>query len=72
MLRPAAPSPEQSAFLRQAVLGVLDVLTTRPPLPLLNVRLRIVAAEFDPVASSERAFRLAGRDAAEKIIAAAT
>jgi hypothetical protein len=64
--------PEQTDFLRQAVLGVLDVLTTRPPQPLLNLRLRIVGARFDPVDANARAFRLAGRDAAEKLIAAAT
>lgn len=61
---------EREALLRQALFGLLDVLVTRPPQPLLNLRVRVVGAEFDPVQANARAFRLAGRDAGEKLLEA--
>lgn len=59
---------EQDDWIRHALLGILDVLITRPPLPLTKLRVRLVDVEWDDIHSSRNAFRMAGRDAGEKII----
>ncbi len=62
-------NPDRNRWLREAILGILDVLMTKPIQPVLKIRLRLVGAKFDPVDSTEHAFRLAGRDAGEKLLA---
>jgi hypothetical protein len=58
----------RESFLRSAILGILDVLTisTRPP--ILNVRIVLEGAKANPVDSNDEAFRLAGRQAAQKLL----
>ncbi len=57
-------------WLREALLGVLDVLVSRPSDPLLRIRITVTAARFS-FESSRRAFRAAGRRAAEALLDAA-
>ena len=64
----AAQKPGTAAYLRSAVFGMLDIFVTRSPRPLLRIRVHIVGMDVHPVDSSEAAFRLAGKDAAQKII----
>ena len=61
---------EKDRWLREAILGVLDVLISRPSDPLLRIRLRVTAAQYT-FESSRRAFRMAGQRAAEALIDAA-
>jgi hypothetical protein len=61
---------ERDGYLEEAVFGILDVLMTGETAPLRNVQIRIVGAKIHPVDSSRMAFRLAGRDAAKKVLAA--
>lgn len=58
---------EKDGWLREAILGVLDVLVTRPADPVLRLRVHITAARYS-FESSRRAFRLAGRRAAEALL----
>jgi len=55
-------------FLESAVLGLLDILMVAEPYPLRNVKLTITHCDIDPVASSQMAFRQAGRDAGTMIM----
>lgn len=57
---------DELAYAEWGVFGLLDILL---PAGLSQVRLVCEAVVFDPVASSRMAFRLAGRDAARKILA---
>jgi len=52
------------------ILGLLDVLMVGLSTPIKNVRVTLIKAEYDPIDSSEMAFRQAGRDAGRKIIEA--
>ena len=59
---------DNRAYARAAVLGFLDVAIVSTPLPLREVRVRVVELSVDPVASSELAFRKVGREVARKVI----
>jgi translation elongation factor EF-G len=59
---------EERGFLNAAVYGFLDVSLVSASMPLRNVRLVIVNAEAHEVDSSQRAFRMAGRDAARRLL----
>jgi hypothetical protein len=59
---------EQRSFIDSAILGFLDVVMLAEPFPLKNIKLRVVGADFDPVSSNSMAFRLAGREAARKLL----
>lgn len=58
-------------FLDEAVFGMLDVLITAEPLPVLGVSIRVVRLDVHPVDSHIEDFRLAGQAAARQIIEAA-
>ena len=55
-------------YLDWAVFGLMDVLLTREGAPLRDIRIILEEAEHHPVDSSPMVFRLAGRDAARKIL----
>lgn len=59
---------EEQGFLNAAVYGFLDVSLVSASTPLRNVRLVVVDAEAHEVDSSQRAFRMAGRDAATRLL----
>lgn len=61
---------EKDEWLREAILGVLDVLVGGAPDPLLRIRLRVMAVRYT-FESSRRAFRVAGRKAAEALLESA-
>ena len=61
---------EKDGWLQEVLLGVLDVLISRPPDPLLRLRVNVTAARYS-FESSRRAFRMAGRQAADALLAAA-
>ena len=61
---------EKDDWLREAILGILDVLVSRPLHPLLRIRLKVTAARYS-FESSRRAFRMAGRNAGEVLLDAA-
>jgi hypothetical protein len=64
-----AAEMERQGLTEAAVFGILDVLALENPfVPVLGARIRFVGATVDPVDSSKAAFRLAGRDAAIKIL----
>ncbi len=52
----------------QIVFGVLDVMLTRAVAPIKSFKLTILEIDFDEIESNPMAFRLAGRDAALKIL----
>lgn len=56
-------------FVDQAIFGLLDILATAKALPVFGVHIRLVRAKLDAVRSSKVAFRMAGRDAASKLLA---
>ncbi len=58
---------EKDEWLREALLGVLDVLVSRPPDPLLRLRVKVTAARYS-FESSRKAFRTAGRRAADALL----
>src|SRR5436305_1392053 len=47
----------QHGYLDYAVLGLLDVLMVTDPYPLKNVRVVVTGAKYDPINSSQVAFR---------------
>jgi hypothetical protein len=59
---------DEMKFIDWAVFWFLDIVMTTESYPAKNIKLTVVAAEFDPVSSSMMAFRLAGRDAGRKFI----
>ena len=58
-------------FTEAVVLGVLDVLLVSRAHPIRDVTITLESIVIDPVDSSWQAFRMAGRDAATKALAAA-
>lgn len=62
-------SREKQQFIESAVHGFLDVVMLDTPYPINKMRVAVVGADFDPVNSNSVAFRLAGRDAAKKLLA---
>lgn len=64
------PSLELSSYLHAAILGLLDVALVAESSPLYNIRVTVFEAEVHEVDSSERAFRMAGRDAGHKLLKA--
>ena len=65
-----APRPELPPFVESAVFGFLDVVLLAEPYPLRKMTLTVVDMEVDPVSSSVRAFRLAGREAGRRLLEA--
>ena len=61
-------SREQQQFVESAVYGFLDVVMMAEPYPVKKMRITVVGADVDPVNSNMFAFRLAGRDAAKKLL----
>lgn len=61
---------EKDDWVRYAFLGMLDVLVFQPPEPLLCIRVSLTAARYT-FESSRNAFRMAGRNAAEVLLASA-
>jgi hypothetical protein len=59
---------ELARFLDQAVFGLLDVMMPNEHGPKLEFGIVIEEIEYCPIDSSEMAFRIAGRDAGQKII----
>jgi hypothetical protein len=59
---------EQQQFVESAIYGFLDVAMLAEPYPMKKMRVTVVGADFDPVSSNMIAFRLAGRDAAKKLL----
>ena len=59
------------SYLEHAVFGMLDVLATEQRSPVFGVRIVIVHVEHDRVGVSPMAFRLAGRDAAQRMLVTA-
>lgn len=59
---------DEVEYAKAAMLGFLDVVMANTPSPLRDVRVRVVELSVDPVASSEMAFRKAGRQAARKVM----
>jgi Elongation factor G, domain IV len=59
---------DEREYANAAALGFLDVAMVSTPFPLRDVRVRVVELSVDPVASSQMAFRKAGRQAARKVI----
>ena len=64
----AARTARENGWLDAAVFGVLDVFMTSRSVPVLGVLIRIKAIKDHPVDSSQIAFRLAGRQAAQKLL----
>jgi hypothetical protein len=61
-------SEEKQQLIQEAIYGFLDVVMMAEPYPVKKMRITVVGAEFDPVSSNLMAFRLAGRDAAKKLL----
>jgi len=55
-------------YLDYAVFGLLDVLTVSGKLSVNKMRVVFGAVEYDQIENSPMAFRLAGRDAGQKIL----
>jgi hypothetical protein len=63
-----AGDPDEVEFIRGALFGVLDILVSFSKCPVINVKVVIERMEIDAVDSNAHAFRLAGRDAAQKAL----
>ncbi len=61
-------SSEVEAFVQAAVFGFLDVVLVADPVPVRNIRVRVVNIVVDPIDSSIVAFRRAGRAAGESFL----
>ena len=59
---------ERQMFIDWAIFGFLDVVMVTDGYPVKSMKLTVVAAEFDAIDSSMRAFRLAGRDAGRALL----
>lgn len=57
-----------NSWFEQIVFGVLDVMMTSLPTPHRYFKLTILDVDIDEIASVPIAFRLAARDAAQKIL----
>ena len=57
-----------ASYARAAVLGFLDVVLVAEPLPLRNIRVRVIELTIDPVSSSVAAFHMAGRAAGKRLL----
>ena len=68
MEEPLTRQMEREGFLEHAVYGMIDILATAQLSPVLRLRIRFVGAAIHPVESTPVAFRLAGRDAARRIL----
>ncbi len=51
-----------------AIFGLLDVLMVADSEPICDIRVVLMDVDYDRIECSPRAFRLAGRDAGQKII----
>lgn len=60
----------QGALLDEIVFGLLDVLMTSNAYPIFGMKIRITDVDFDPLRAAPIAFRMAGRDAARRILKA--
>jgi hypothetical protein len=58
----------EEGWYDQIVFGVCDVMILQPVAPYKDFRLTIHAIDFNDIESNAMAFRLAARDAAEKIL----
>ena len=58
----------QIEMLEASIFGLLDILLTKAPCPLKDVRITLKEFDIDPIDSSLIAFRYAGRNAGEKIL----
>lgn len=59
---------QQYNMLDAGIFGLLDILLVGSDYPLTKIKLTLNKIDYDPVASSQMAFRLAGRDAGRKVI----
>src|SRR5262245_23832289 len=59
---------QKTGWYDQIVFGVYDVLMIQTITPFRNFKLSILAIDFNHIESNAIAFRLAGRDAAKKLI----
>ena len=58
-------------YIQSAIFGVLDVFLVEAwPNSLRNIRVTLLDLTIDPLEASDFAFRMAGRDAARKVLAA--
>ena len=60
---------DSKELLDSAIYGVLDIIITTKSLPLKNIKLTFLHADIHPIDSNRAAFRKAGRDAGQKIMA---
>lgn len=60
---------EDEGFLRGVARGVLEALDVGPSEPPPGIEVRVVAAEIDPVTSTEDVFRLAAQQATSRFLA---
>ncbi len=61
---------QEHQYLDYFVFGFLDVMLTSAEQPATLLSLTITDVDYDPINSSQIAFRLAGRDAGRHVIAA--
>lgn len=59
---------EHCELAEATVMGILDVLLTSGMLPMKSVVIKIIELQIDPVLATANAFRMAGRDAALKVV----
>lgn len=58
----------RASYGEAAIYGLIDVLATVPESPLLDLLIRVVKVEIDPISSSQHAFRIAGRRAGREVL----
>ncbi len=69
LAEPPTDNEKHNQVLRdQIIFGVLDVMLTRPVAPIRDFKLTILRIGYDEKDSFPRAFRLAAREAAFKIL----
>lgn len=58
----------ENGLMDGAIFGLLDVLMVADSEPICDIRVVLKDVDYDRIECSPRAFRLAGRDAGQKII----
>ena len=52
----------------QVIYGILDILLTSDPMPVLGLKLVLISCEIDPVETTDDSLRQVGRLAGKKIV----
>jgi elongation factor G len=65
---PRIAGSERATFMDAVIMGLLDVVVVMETSPMIDIRVTLVELIEHEVDSSQRAFRMAGRDAGQNLL----